>query len=52
MAEWVPLIDVTDVSMAEMVASQDTVLGRCVDRLIGSLDDPDGIISAFQSFVE
>lgn len=52
MAEWVPLIDVTDVSMAEIVASQDTILGRCIVRLVASLDDPDGIISAFQSFVE
>lgn len=49
---WVPLLDVSDVPMAELVASQDTILGRCIVRLIASLDDPDGIISAFQSFVE
>ncbi len=52
MADWIPLIDVTDMPMAELVASRNTVLGRCVDRLVASLDDPDGIISAFQSFVE
>lgn len=52
MSEWVPLIDVTDVSMPELVASGNPVLGRCVERLVASLDDPDGIISAFQSFVE
>jgi len=50
--EWVPLIDVTEASMAELIASQDTILGRCIVRLVASLDDPDGIISAFQSFVE
>lgn len=49
---WVPLLDVSDISMAEIVASQDTILGRCIVRLVASLDDPDGIISAFQSFVE
>lgn len=49
---WVPLIDVTEVSMAETIASQNTILGRCIDRLVGSLDDPDGIISAFQSYVD
>jgi FXSXX-COOH protein len=49
---WVPLIDVSEISMADIVASQNTILGRCVDRLIASLNDPDGIISAFQSFVD
>jgi hypothetical protein len=51
-AGWIPLIDVSEISMAEMIASQNAILGRCIDRLVGSLDDPDGIISAFQSFVE
>ncbi len=49
---WVPLFDVSEISMAEIIVSRPTVLGRCIDRLVGSLDDPDGIISAFQSFVE
>lgn len=49
---WVPLLDVSDVPMAELVASANPVLGRCVDRLVASLDDPDGVISAFQSIVE
>lgn len=46
------LLDVTDIPMAELVASTNPVLGRCVQRLVASLDDPDGIISAFQSNVE
>lgn len=51
-ASWVPLIDVSEEPMVAMIASQNAVLGRCIDRLVGGLDDPDGIISAFQSFVE
>ena len=47
---WIPLIDVTDLPMAEILAGDDTVLGQCVRRLVDSIDDPDGIISAFQSF--
>jgi FXSXX-COOH protein len=49
---WAPLIDVSELPMVEIVASSNPVLARCIDRLIASLDDPDGIISAFQSFVE
>lgn len=49
---WVPLIDVSEISMADIVTSENPVLVRCIDRLVGSLDDPDGIISAFQSFVK
>lgn len=46
------LLDVTDIPMAELVTSASPVLGRCIDRLVTCLDDPDGIISAFQSYVE
>jgi FXSXX-COOH protein len=50
--DWVPLLDVADVSVADLVASTSPVLARCVDRVVAGLDDPDGIISAFQSYVE
>lgn len=46
------LLDVTDIPMVELVALTNPVLGRCVERLLAGLDDPDGIISAFQSYVE
>ena len=46
------LLDVTDIPRAELVASTNPILGRCVERLVASLDDPDGIISAFQSYVD
>jgi hypothetical protein len=36
--------------MADLVANRNPVVARSVQRLIESLDDPDGIISAFQSF--
>lgn len=52
MTEWVPLIDITEVSMMEIISAQNTVLGRCIERFVNSLDDPDGTISAFQSYVE
>jgi FXSXX-COOH protein len=47
---WLPLIDVSEMSMAELLATRDSMLARCVRRLVDSLDDPNGIISAFQSF--
>lgn len=50
--DWVPLLDVTDVSVAELVASTSPIVARCVERIVAGLDDPDGIISAFQSYVE
>lgn len=47
---WAPLIDVSDLPIMEMLGTGDSVLARSVQRLVRSLDDPDGIISAFQSF--
>lgn len=38
--------------MAEIVASRNSTLARCIDRLVGTLNDPDGVVSAFQSFAE
>jgi FXSXX-COOH protein len=48
--KWAPLIDVSELPIADMLASGDSALASCVQRLVHSLDDPDGIISAFQSF--
>lgn len=47
---WQPLIDVSGLAVADLIAQQDSVLAQCVSRLMDSLDDPDGVISAFQSF--
>jgi FXSXX-COOH protein len=47
---WAPLIDVTHVSLRELFAADDSNLGSCIQRLVDGLDDPDGVISAFQSF--
>lgn len=49
-SNWTPLIDVSDLSTAELFAKGDSVLAFSVQRLIRSLDDPDGVISAFQSY--
>jgi hypothetical protein len=51
-ANWAPLIDVSGLLTADLVASDSPVLDRCIKRLVRSLDDPDGVISAFQSYVE
>ncbi len=49
-AIWTPLIDVSDMATTELLANGNLVLARTVQRLVRSLDDPDGVISAFQSF--
>jgi FXSXX-COOH protein len=45
-----PLPDVTGLSFAAMRARRDTALARSLKQVIASLDDPNGVISAFQSF--
>ena len=51
---WQPLLDVSQRSVVELLAGGDTgaspALARCVDRSLRSLDDPNGVISAFQNF--
>jgi FXSXX-COOH protein len=45
-----PLTDVSNLSFAALRAGDDTALGRSLRQVISSLDDPNGVISAFQSF--
>jgi FXSXX-COOH protein len=47
---WAPLVDVSELPITAIVAGDDTVLSYSLRRLIRSLDDPDGVISAFDSF--
>lgn len=47
--EFAPLLDVTVAPFAELRGNP--ILDRCLDRLLKSLDDPNGVISAFGSFV-
>jgi FXSXX-COOH protein len=49
---WTPLIDVSAIPLTDLIAARDTALGRSILRLIESLDDPDGVLSAFSSFVD
>lgn len=44
------ILDVSQLSFAQMLESDDSVLAACVKRLIAAADDPDGIISAFQNY--
>jgi hypothetical protein len=48
---WAPLIDVSGVSIAELRGGGNPLLDRCLDRLLKSLDDPNGVISAFGSYI-
>lgn len=48
--EWSPLVDLSHRPIAGLFAVGDGALSRAARRVISSLDDPDGIISAFQSF--
>ena len=48
---WAPLVDVSRTPIGELRRGDDTVLDRALDRLIQSLDDPNGVISAFGSFI-
>jgi hypothetical protein len=46
-----PLFVMSQADLAGFLASnEDPALAACIERLEASLDDPDGIISAFQSF--
>ena len=47
---WVPLIDASRLRLAAMDTTADTTLARAMRRVLASLDDPNGIISAFESF--
>jgi FXSXX-COOH protein len=47
---WVPLVDVSDLPILAVSAGDETALGRSLRQVIKSLDDPNGVISAFDSF--
>jgi hypothetical protein len=47
---WPPLVDLTSRSLLDVISGGDDALARAARRVIQALDDPDGIISAFQSF--
>jgi FXSXX-COOH protein len=47
-----PLLDVTGLSVAELVTSRDTALARSIrDRLADLDDDRNPVLSAFSSFL-
>lgn len=50
-AAWAPLLDVSQLPVAELRNQADTTLARALDRLRRELADPNGTISAFGSFV-
>jgi FXSXX-COOH protein len=44
------LVDVRQTPVADLVAGADTALSRSLRRVLDSLDDPNGVLSAFSSF--
>jgi FXSXX-COOH protein len=46
----VPMIDVSELPLALINAAASDVLARSLRQVIASIDDPNGVISAFQSF--
>jgi FXSXX-COOH protein len=44
------LIDLRSLDMSELLALDEPALHRSVDRVLKEINDPDGVISAFQSF--
>lgn len=52
--DWEPLPDVSGRNLSQLVKGtpEDSPLRRALDRLVKSLDDPEGVISAFSSFAE
>jgi hypothetical protein len=49
---WAPLVDVSDVKLVDMLAAdENSPISRAARRVVESLDDPAGVISAFGSYV-
>lgn len=47
---FVPVIDVSRLSLAQLTRSNRPEMNRSLRQVIDTLDDPNGVISAFQSF--
>jgi FXSXX-COOH protein len=47
---FVPVIDVSRLSLAELSQGNHPEMARSLRQVIDTLDDPNGVISAFQSF--
>lgn len=45
-----PVIDLSQVSLLELLHSRQPAVNSSLQQVIRSLDDPNGVISAFQSF--
>jgi hypothetical protein len=49
-ADWTPLVDASQLPIIAGFAEDDSILARSLRQVISSLDDPNGVISAFDSF--
>jgi hypothetical protein len=46
----IPMIDVSKLPLALINSTASDVLARSLRQVVAGIDDPDGVISAFQSF--
>ncbi|MBB2944660.1 hypothetical protein FB565_004393 [Actinoplanes lutulentus] len=47
--DWAATPDVSAEPVTPLDADDGTIVGRCADQVLRSLDDPDGVLSAFSS---
>lgn len=52
MTTWVPLVDVSDVPLAELVDDESGQVQAATRRILGELREQDTYVSGFQSIVE
>lgn len=52
MTTWVPLVDVSDLTLAELVDDESGPVRAATRRIIGELKEQDTYVSGFQSAVE
>ena len=48
---WAPLVDLSHAPLDREVPDDDGIVGQAIRRVVRSLDDRDGVISSFGSFV-
>jgi hypothetical protein len=51
-ADNVPLADVLQLTVPSLLANGESTLSRSIQRLVNSMEDHDGVLSAFQSFIQ
>lgn len=51
MTDWVPLVDVRDMTLIELLAVDSGPIAEATARILADLEDPDGVSCGFSSAV-